>query len=366
MKTKFKGVVTLFSCLLLFTSASTEKPKSRKEINLILVRPTVEHLENIVYLVKSNLITIPEITLTGIYHESDKYDYNLVSDYIKKENIKFATINKVSCDIDFNEIYKENSCSKKFREYFDEANGIIFFGGPDVTPKAYGKKNNLLTDSKNFITQYFELSFVFHLLGRNDMKAYTPLLSLKQDFTVMGICQGLQVINIAAGGSLIQDIPTVLLKMNYVEEICRVDSVAHYNYWTKLPLYEDNFYGNFHSIMLTEKSILTSGMDLNTNFMPKILSAHHQCIDSLSPSFKIIARSASDSIPEAIQHRKFKNVFALQFHPELHLLYDTNTSTLFGNHKTPQLGKDYLIKHNSYNFHASFWHNFSDILRSEL
>lgn len=357
LKNRFWNIIGIFLSISLLTCAPA-KEKKTEELNLILVRPTEEHLSNIVYLIKEKIINIPSIKLTGIYHESDSYSYQKISDFVIEKKIDFISLIKIDCDIELEDIYKQNDCTNTYHDLFENADGIIFFGGTDVTPITYNKKNNLLTNSDNFITQYFELSFVYHLLGRSDMNTFTPLLSQNADFTVMGICQGLQIINIATGGTLVQDIPSILFNMKYVEELCVVDTINHYNYWTKLPLYEDYFYGNFHSIKLLPNSFFTQEMKMDTSFMPKIMSAHHQCIDSLSPEFIVIARSPYDNIPEAIQHKIFKNVFALQFHPELHLLYD-DQPVLFSNNREPQLGRAYLIEHKSLKFHESFWGNFS-------
>lgn len=360
IETLLKHIVRLlfFSLILLLSCTRHNVPDNLSRQNVILVRPTLTHLQNIIYLIENNIITIPDINLIGLYHKSDTYDYKQVSSFLNDNNINYVILKKIDCEIDLKSIFVKNDCSDEYQDYFSDAKGIIFFGGPDIPPVTYNQKNNLLTNSSNFTSQFFELSFLFHLLGRSDYKNFIPLLAQNKNFTVMAICRGMQAMNIATGGTLTQDIPTSLLGINCIEDLCVVDSVNHLNYWTSLPLFENNLHGNFHSINLSPNSFFIQEMDINPNLKPKIMSAHHQCIDKISLDFRPIAHSCNMDIIEAIQHKKYKNVYAVQFHPEPDLLYN-NEPVLLKNDTIPTLGKDYLKKHNSLMFHILFWKNFS-------
>ncbi len=69
---------------------------------------------------------------------------------------------------------------------------------------------SLLTRLTDPYRHYFEASFLFHLLGGSQNIDYTPFLEVNKEYTVYAICLGIQTMNIAAGGTMTQDIPSEL------------------------------------------------------------------------------------------------------------------------------------------------------------
>ena len=126
-------------------------------------------------------------------------------------------------------------------------------------------------------------------------------LELLQEFVdagkpVLGICRGCQLINVAFGGTLYQDIVTDV-----------PSAVVHLN-----DLYE----GHRHSIRFTEGSSLGSMFAMHS--APVVNSMHHQAVKGLGRDLVVEAVSGMDDIVEAIRHVKARFVMGLQWHPEFH------------------------------------------------
>ena len=160
-------------------------------------------------------------------------------------------------------------------EHFD---GFLFTGGPDLDPVLYGQERMEQCGSICPRRDEFELKL---------MK-----LVLELDKPVLGICRGLQVLNVALGGTLYQDIPTQIpseLEHRVLEEPLarfvhpiRVDA--------ELP---------FGDLPLT--------LEVN--------SRHHQAIRDPAPGLTVRAR-ADDGIVEAVTLPGKRFVQAVQWHPE--------------------------------------------------
>jgi putative glutamine amidotransferase len=114
---------------------------------------------------------------------------------------------------------------------------------------------------------------------------------------VFGICRGLQLINVAYGGTLYQDIAT-----------------QH----PQAPTHRDGevYDKLFHGITVEPGSRLDSL--LNHADRAKINSIHHQGIKDLAPGFAVEARCPTDGVIEAIRHTGKAWVAAVQWHPEFH------------------------------------------------
>ena len=149
--------------------------------------------------------------------------------------------------------------------------GIIFSGGEDVQPSYYSEAVLNETVKWNIIRDVSDIA-----LAR---------AALAQKKPILGICRGSQLMNVAMGGTLYQDIPTQL-----------PDAVRHSR-------------GASHMIGLDHSGFLYRiyGSDsLMVN------SFHHQGVKDPAPSIKIVARSA-DGFVEAFESG---NVWGVQFHPE--------------------------------------------------
>lgn len=148
---------------------------------------------------------------------------------------------------------------------------LLLPGGGDITPAFFGEKNH---GSKNIDT---ELDII-------QLQALD--LAVRKQLPVLGICKGLQIINVGFGGTIIQDMPTA-----------------------KRHRYDDG--DKYHSTVITEGSWLHTlyGKDCTVN------SAHHQSIGRLGNGLTAVQLCPEDGCIEAIVHSSLP-IIGVQWHPE--------------------------------------------------
>ena len=147
--------------------------------------------------------------------------------------------------------------------YLDLFDGIIFAGGSDVDPTFYGEEPHQELGSTYFKRDLFEVALVKAALEANK--------------ALMGICRGMQVINVALGGTVFQDLsedPRQTLK------------------------HSQNAPGNFSSHHVNVKQ--DSRIFNLVGSRPYVNSRHHQALNQIGNDLRVTAR-ADDQIPEAIE-----------------------------------------------------------------
>jgi putative glutamine amidotransferase len=159
--------------------------------------------------------------------------------------------------------------------------GILFSGGGDVQPERYGSTAHPLVDDVDDDRDRVEI----HLLQR----------TVQQGLPFMGICRGLQLINVAFGGTLFEDI---------LDQ--RPDSLKHRYY----PDWPRNYLA--HDVQLEETSRLRRV--LGAPSMP-VNSLHHQGIRQLAAPLQAAAY-ATDGLIEAFELAQYPFGLAVQWHPE--------------------------------------------------
>lgn len=162
------------------------------------------------------------------------------------------------------------------------ADGVLLSGGGDLAPRTYGQDPSAAQRSVSSSRDATELS-----LAR---------LAYDRGVPLFGICRGAQAINVAFGGTLIQDIASA-----------RPGSLWHE---------QEGERGDepFHGIVIEGDSrILSRAFGAGEAV---VNSMHHQAVDSLAPTLRCAARSA-DGILEAFESEDPKRwVLGVQFHPE--------------------------------------------------
>jgi putative glutamine amidotransferase len=159
--------------------------------------------------------------------------------------------------------------------------GILFSGGGDVQPERYGSQPHPLVRDVN--------------PDRDRVEIFLLQESMKQQLPILGICRGIQVINVALGGSLFEDIldqRPASMRHSYFPEMPR-DYLAH----------QVEIVPNSHLSIITQKNSAS------------VNSLHHQGIKELAPGLQATA-FASDGLIEAIEMRQYKFGLAVQWHPE--------------------------------------------------
>lgn len=152
-----------------------------------------------------------------------------------------------------------------------ECDCLLLPGGGDITPAFFGEKNHgsRKIDTELDILQLQALDFC-----------------IKKHIPVLGICKGVQVINVGLGGTLYQDMPTARFHSyengdKYHETVIAKGSCLH------------DLYGD-HAI---------------------VNSAHHQAIRKLGSGLTVIQRCPEDDCIEAVVHRELP-ILGVQWHPE--------------------------------------------------
>lgn len=175
------------------------------------------------------------------------------------------------------------------REIANRIDGLFVTGGADVDPTLYGEEPHKDLGGVTPTRDFFELTITKMILEMG--KPY------------LGVCRGSQVLNVAAGGTLYQDI--------YAQ--AESELLQH---GQKAPREHGS-----HFVNVLEGSLLHQ-LTGETKF--KINSYHHQACKKVAEGFQVSGR-ASDEIVEAIEGKEHPFVLGVQWHPE-HMLDEDNVS----------------------------------------
>lgn len=332
---------------------------------LLLAHPTVQNLETILFLTDQGIFDIGDAGIVAVYHHDESYDFKQSIEFVKKEQLKNIYFQEVKAHLEIPDMYMDNVCTDEFRTLFENSSGIIFFGGPDIFPEAYNEENlySVVTDPYRHI---FELSLLFHLLGGSQSPGFVPFLDENPDYLITGFCLGMQTMNVATGGSLIQDIPLQVYGAKTDEEIVALPkNNLHRNYWQNISS-DDMLMGiNFHKIRFNGGDFFRSRVNYHGCIPPKVLSSHHQSVNKVGQGWKISAFSHDGKIIEGFYHEKYPNVFAVQFHPEVSSLYEDRELRKFLPDDKPRTYHQILGKQNL-RFHMKYWRFISEALKDAM
>lgn len=162
--------------------------------------------------------------------------------------------------------------------------GLLFTGGTDIHPSVYGE---LMAG-----TEDDGLS-----AGRDTTELRLAEWAMADDLPVLGICRGQQLINVAAGGTLVQDIPSTLPP----------SEVDH-----RGSTYTDDR-GLFTHTVNVEPGCGLAGIFGETEFV--VNSLHHQSVKQVGNGLKVVA-TAPDGVIEALEGIENRWLYSVQWHPE--------------------------------------------------
>jgi len=336
-------------------------------VRILLIDPSPADLEGMIKKIQQRIITVDRPVLVAVYHEETERNRQGIARMLESiERPPLVEVEAVAGALTADNLFQKNACSDAFYRLFKNSEAAIFFGGDDIPPVAYGRKTSLLTDISTPMRHYFELSFLFHLLGGGQNSDFKPFMEEKPEFVVYGFCLGMQTINAAAGGSLYQDIPSEVYGLRYVEEVLAQESAArHRNYHRQLAPRADLFWCHLHPIRFIADGWFIQKMKRAAQEQPLVCSSHHQAVHELGKDLVVAAASLDGRVVEAIAHARYPNVLGVQFHPEAFAIYatagprlrlspaDTAAFTLH----------DFLKEKNSLAFHLAFWRTFSALLQ---
>lgn len=294
-------------------------------VRLVVFNPETFNLRCLEALRANGALDVPGLTVVGVYHVRQTDTFAEARKYVADRRLDWVKFHAVEAEISEPVLFKRNACTPEFERIVAKADGVIFFGGPDIPPSAYGEKTLLLTEITDPFRHYLEASAVFHLLGGSQDPKFAPLLEARPGFPVLGICLGFQTLNVGAGGTLVQDIWTETYGKTVVEDIIALGPEQWHNnpYRFLFPL--DRVMGvNYHTLQLGDNSLFVKAMGFKSSDHPRIRSSHHQALEKMGRDLVAVASSRDGRVVEAVEHKRFPNVLGLQFHPEHYLHFDAD------------------------------------------
>jgi putative glutamine amidotransferase len=174
--------------------------------------------------------------------------------------------------------------SESPRKILDEVDGVLLTGGGDIDPVLYGEDRHPTVEDAEPGRDEFEID-----LARRAISADVPMLA---------ICRGAQVLNVAAGGTLVQDIPSAVASHLPHTIVEPKDAVAH-------------------TVKVAAGSELERalGPHVDATHSCRVNSRHHQSVDRLGADLRASA-SAADGVVEAIERPASTFCLGVQWHPE--------------------------------------------------
>jgi putative glutamine amidotransferase len=368
--------VLVLLLLLAFSLAAAETEGIPQGVPVIVMtHPTLFQVKNIVEMYEKDIIPLKTMVLLGVYHEDELANeeeaqvYREAFAYVQQNRITWVQFRKITGRVEAGDLFRENLWTRQFKEIFAMASGIIFTGGMDIPPSLYDQGISLFSEPTTPVRSFYEISFLFHLLGGGQNRDFTPLLADRMGFPILAICLGAQSLNVAAGGNLIQDIPTEVYGQKTVEEVLSVgpDQVHSNVYQEKLYPNDAELKYAFHRIHLENDSIFVRIMGFSSSDQPFVATAHHQAVGKLGANLHVTATSKDGKIVETIEHILFPNVLGIQFHPERHPLFRKG----FWQHEKTGAALDFnpltFLKSNppTYAFHLAIWKWFGEQVASQ-
>lgn len=323
---------------------------------LLLFHPTANNIKVIENLIEQELLDLEGYHVLGVYHSKEAYDYEDVAKYIPGNPDGIFSLREISAELDPARLYEKNDCTPDFSSLFHSSRGALFMGGPDIPPHMYSEEVHLLTRVTDPYRHYLEASFLFHLLGGNQNPGWTNLMQDNDQYLISGICLGMQTMNVATGGSMIQDIPTELYGIWTAEEILALPpDQMHRNYQGMVHSdCPDPTSYHFHQIKTRKNSFLKKNLKFRKKTSPLVLSSHHQAIENPGKGWLIAATSMDGKIIEAIEHENYPHVWGVQFHPEKPGLFDPDISHPVSCHDQINF-QQVIVETDSYTFHKAYW-----------
>lgn len=175
--------------------------------------------------------------------------------------------------------------SVRMGDYVRSLDGLILQGGADVSPMSYGEQPLRPEWAGDRVRDLYEIEMLWEFVI--------------QKKPVLGICRGCQLMNVALGGSLYQDLQTQIDQVGAHVDSNLYDQLAHDVEFTSDGILEQ-WYGGERGGAVT--------------------SIHHQAVKKLGKDLIVEARSMHDGVIEAIRWKGSSFAIGVQWHPEFHHL----------------------------------------------
>jgi gamma-glutamyl-gamma-aminobutyrate hydrolase PuuD len=218
----------------------------------------------------------PESGSTGLRSKNLQYLEESIAQWVMSRDVLVFMVPTVNTN---GLLHPSNITMRHYARHLD---GLVLQGGADVSPMTYSESPTRPEWSGDRARDVYELELLHEFV-----EAGKP---------VLGICRGCQLINVAFGGTLYQDVAT--------------------NLPGSQPHVHDIYDAHRHAIVFPQGSTLGK-MFPNT---PRAIvnSIHHQAVKELGRDIHVEAMSEPDGVIEAIRYQRAPFVMGLQWHPEFH------------------------------------------------
>jgi putative glutamine amidotransferase len=233
--------------------------------------------------------TAPVLDIGGVFTKTLHYLEQSVAHWVMSRRVLAVMIPAVDAD----SIVKRRDIS--LRRYADMLDGLVLQGGNDIAPESYGE------------TPIDPRWHGDRVRDRYEMQLLEAFVDAGKP--VLGICRGCQLINVAFGGTLYQDIATQLPA-----------AIAHHD----AALYDRRL----HAVNLVQGTHLASLYP--GTLQAAINSIHHQAVKDVGRDLVVEALAVPDGLVEAIRWRGAGYVFGMQWHPEFMALETLDERQLDG------------------------------------
>jgi putative glutamine amidotransferase len=164
--------------------------------------------------------------------------------------------------------------------------GLMLTGGDDVAPSRYGEEAHPTVVEAEAGRDEFEIGLI------NSARA--------RQLPILAICRGVQMLNVACGGTLVQDIPSQL-----------TGALTH-----SLPVPPNLAYSLAHEVWVEKDSLLSKLLrERLADDTCEVNSRHHQAVKDVARGFRVSA-TAPDGVIEAIEDPAATFCLGVQWHPE--------------------------------------------------
>ena len=164
--------------------------------------------------------------------------------------------------------------------------GLMLTGGGDVAPSRYGEVAHATVEEAEAGRDEFEIALVLAARARN--------------LPILAICRGVQVLNVAGGGTLVQDIPSQV-----------AGALTH-----SLPVPQHQPYELAHEVWVDKDSLLARLMrERLVDEALEVNSRHHQAVKNVARGF-VVTATAPDGVIEVIEDPEARFCLGVQWHPE--------------------------------------------------
>ncbi|RME49197.1 MAG: gamma-glutamyl-gamma-aminobutyrate hydrolase family protein [Chloroflexi bacterium] len=180
------------------------------------------------------------------------------------------------------------------RAIYEQLDGLFLAGGVDVDPSLYGEPPHPKLGDVNRERDRVEITLL--------------RWALEDGLPVLAVCRGIQVLNVAAGGTLYQDIES------------QVPNAIRHNYHKIKPR---NY--RAHEVIVEPETRLFDAIGAK---VVRVNSLHHQAVKDVAPGFRVAAR-ASDGVIEGIERLNGHYAVGVQWHPEALAEEDAAMQALF-------------------------------------